>query len=192
MSIVRSFIFAAALPLAAGPAFADPVPPSKQTLNQLYVTAVEADDMLQDPAVILVDIRSRAEVAFVGLPVRADKHIPFMVMADMAPFDDAAGTYPLERNPDFARDFVFFMRDRKAGSDTKVILMCRSGGRSAKAANLLARMGYTQVYSMIDGFEGDKAHDGLHAGQRVVNGWKNAGLDWTYTVSAAQAYDAGY
>ena len=42
---------------------------------------------------------------------------------------------------------------------------------------------------MSDGFEGDKAKEGDMAGQRVVNGWRNAGLGWSYKISSAQAYD---
>lgn len=192
MRVVRSLIAFAFLWQACQAVAADSVSPGKKTLLGLYVTAEEAGRMLENEDVILVDIRSRAEVAFLGLPERVDKHIPFMEMAELAPFDDGSGTYPLERNPDFARDFVFFLRDRGAGGSTKVILMCRSGSRSAKAADVLARMGYEAVYSMVDGFEGDRAVEGAQAGQRVVNGWKNAGLKWTYRISAAQAYDAGY
>ena len=58
--------------------------------------------------------------------------------------------------------------------------MCRSGSRSAKAANLLYQAGYKNVYSVIEGFEGDKSKIAETKGQRVVNGWKNAGLPWTY------------
>ena len=69
-----------------------------------------------------------------------------------------------------------------------VILMCRSGDRSSKATNLLAELGYTKVYTVIDGFEGDVAKDGPQAGQRVVNGWKNAGLPWTYKLDKDKLY----
>jgi rhodanese-related sulfurtransferase len=62
--------------------------------------------------------------------------------------------------------------------------MCRSGGRSAKAVDLLAAAGYTRVYNVIDGVEGDKVNDPASAyfGKRMVNGWKNRGLPWTYDV----------
>ncbi len=187
---MRSRVLSSLLPfvLSAGLAWADALPDKKRTLTGLYVTAAEAGEMLKEDTVLFVDIRSRAEVAFLGLPVRVDKHIPFMGMDEMTLYDDARGTYPMERNPDFARDFVFFMRDRAAGADTKVILMCRSGSRSAKAADLLARMGYVNVYTMVDGFEGDTST----GGRREVNGWKNAGLPWSYKVSAAQAYQGAY
>ena len=72
--------------------------------------------------------------------------------------------------------------------ETPIVIMCRSGSRSAKAANILYDLGYTNVYSVVDGFEGDKAADGPEKGHRTVNGWKNAGLAWTYAISAEQAY----
>ena len=59
--------------------------------------------------------------------------------------------------------------------------MCRSGGRSAIAANMLAQAGFRNVHNIIDGMEGDTVEDpasDLH-GQRLVNGWKNSGCPWT-------------
>ena len=64
--------------------------------------------------------------------------------------------------------------------------MCRSGDRSAAAANQLAEAGFTAVYSVVDGFEGDVAKDGPTAGLRTVNGWKNKGLPWGYKLEKAK------
>jgi rhodanese-related sulfurtransferase len=66
--------------------------------------------------------------------------------------------------------------------------MCRSGDRSAGAANLMIKAGYKNVYSIADGFEGDIAKDGAHKGERAVNGWKNAGLPWTYKMNKKVMY----
>lgn len=66
--------------------------------------------------------------------------------------------------------------------------MCRSGDRSAKAADLLAKSGYTNVWSAIEGFEGDKAKDGPNKGKLTVNGWKNANLPWTYELDKTKAF----
>lgn len=185
----QRFFVAIPFLVAATLAWGGDIPDSKQTKAGLYVTAAEAVDLLKDPDVLLVDIRSRAEVAFLGLPERADKHIPYMVMPMLASFDVEKGTYQLEINPDFPSQVEAFIQARGATRDTPVILMCRSGTRSAKAADLLTDMGFTQVYSMIDGFEGDTSKDGLHKGQRRVNGWRNAGLEWSYKIRADQAYD---
>ena len=65
--------------------------------------------------------------------------------------------------------------------------MCRSGDRSARAINmLLTDRGYTKVYSVVDGYEGDLSK----AGRRDVNGWKNAGLPWTYELDKAKVMPA--
>jgi rhodanese-related sulfurtransferase len=64
-------------------------------------------------------------------------------------------------------------------------VMCRSGGRSAIAVNLLAQAGFTQVFQILDGMEGDlvKDPDSVFAGQRMKNGWKNSGCPWTYSLT---------
>jgi rhodanese-related sulfurtransferase len=72
--------------------------------------------------------------------------------------------------------------------ESTVVVMCRSGSRSAKAANLLAQAGYKNVYTVTDGFEGDTAKEGAHKGERVVNGWKNSGLPWSYKLNKEKMY----
>jgi rhodanese-related sulfurtransferase len=77
------------------------------------------------------------------------------------------------------------LAERKSiGKGDVVVLICRSGDRSARAANLLADLGYTRVFSVFDGFEGDLSKEG----RRTVNGWRNAGLPWTYRLTREQAY----
>lgn len=169
---------------------ANDIPKNKQTKLGLYLTAAEAGDMLANEDVLFVDIRSRAEVAFLGLPKQVDVHIPYMVMPMMAAFNEEKGVYDLELNPDFPVDFKSYAEAHGVSSDSRIILMCRSGSRSARAADLLADMGYTQVYSLIDGYEGDKAQDGPGKGQRLVNGWRNAGLEWSYKQTPQQVYPA--
>ncbi|PHP64639.1 sulfurtransferase [Zhengella mangrovi] len=169
---------------------AQDIPKGKATKLGLYVTAAEAAKLLQNKHTLFVDIRSRAEVAFLGLPKRADVHIPYMVMPMMASFNAERGTYDLEMNPEFPNDFKSYAAAHGVSADTPIILMCRSGSRSARAANLLADLGFTQVYSLVDGYEGDTAKDGPRKGERVVNGWRNAGLEWSYKLAATQVYPA--
>jgi rhodanese-related sulfurtransferase len=68
--------------------------------------------------------------------------------------------------------------------------MCRSGGRSAYAVNLLAKTGFKNVYSIVDGFEGDKLdiEGSYYKGKRLVNGWKNSGAPWTYQLDSELLY----
>lgn len=167
---------------------ADGLPKSKQTKLGLYVNAEEAAQMGKDQEVLFIDVRSRAEVAFLGLPTAVDVHMPYMVMPMMASFNTEKGTYDLELNPDFLSNFKDYAAENGVSPDTPIILMCRSGSRSARAADLLADIGYTQVYSLVDGYEGDKAKEGPHKGQRMVNGWRNAGLQWSYKETPEQVY----
>jgi len=178
------------LALGVVAALAQDVPEPKRTKLGLYLTASQAADMLAEPGAVLVDLRSRGEVAFLGLPERADVHIPYMVMPMMAEYSAASGGYGLEINPDFPGDFRDWAEANGVGPDTRIVLMCRSGNRSARAADLLSEMGYRNVYSMIDGYEGDKAREGPGKGRRIVNGWCNAGLGWSYTIRPDQAYPA--
>jgi rhodanese-related sulfurtransferase len=174
--------------VVATTAAATDVPESKRTKAGLYVTAAEAADMLNDPSVVFIDVRSRAEVSFLGLPSRVNVHIPYMVMPMVASYDPDRKGYELEMNPDFPMVFRDYAEERGLAADTPIILICRSGSRSARAADLLNDMGFHNVYSVIDGFEGDKAKDGPGKGKRVMNGWRNAGLDWDYAITPEQSY----
>ncbi|WP_137703336.1 rhodanese-like domain-containing protein [Marimonas lutisalis] len=187
---MKSVIALVAASFMATAAFADEIPEKKRTTAGLYVTSADVGGMLENPEVRLIDIRSRAEVSFLGLPVRANKHIPYMVMPMIPEFDAAKGTYKLELNPNFPSDFESYAQATGILPETPIILMCRSGSRSARAADLLYKMGYRNVYSLVDGYEGDKVKDGPHKGERVMNGWRNAGLAWSYMISDAQAYDS--
>lgn len=164
------------------------LPAKKQTLNGLYMTAAEAADMLQDDNVLFVDVRSRPELAFTGVAERVDVHIPLMVMPEKAVYSPQKGGYRMRFNPDFVLAFETYLMENGYDETVPIVLICRSGARSAKAANILREMGYANVWSVTDGFEGDKAKDGPGKGQRVLNGWKNAGLAWSYAIRSDQAY----
>lgn len=74
-----------------------------------------------------------------------------------------------------------------------IFAMCRSGGRSAQTVDMLAEAGFSAVYNIIDGFEGDKVDDAgsYYDGKRMRNGWKNSGAPWTYGLNADQVYREG-
>ena len=128
----------------------------KQTRLGLYVTAAEAAQLLKaHPDILLLDVRTRAEMMFVGMPTVAAKNIPFVDFGSYA-YDEKKKTYKLDANPAFASEVEKLVAAKGGSKSTTLILMCRSGTRSAKAANELAKLGYANVYTMVDGFEGDK------------------------------------
>ena len=173
--------------VCASAAHAGEVPEKKRTESGLYVTAAEAARLhARQSDAILIDIRSRADVAFVGIAEGVDKHIPYMVVDEFWEFDEDRGTYKLVVNPDFQEAVETYLQSREVAPDAPIMLICRSGNRSARAANLMNRMGYRNVYSVIDGFEGDKGPEGV----RNVNGWKNEGLPWSYRIMPDISYES--
>ena len=88
--------------------------------------------------------------------------------------------FPMQLVPDFVARV-----SAVAKPDDPIMLTCRSGGRSALAVNLLARAGFTNAYTIVDGMEGDpvKDPDSVFFGQRLKNGWKNSGCPWTYELT---------
>ena len=82
-----------------------------------------------------------------------------------------------EANPDFVAK-----TKEACGADDTILVMCATGGRGAMAVNALAQAGFTKVYNIINGFEGDRVDDpgSVYHGKHMRNGWKNAGLPWGY------------
>jgi rhodanese-related sulfurtransferase len=107
--------------------------------------------------VVLVDVRTAEERKFVGY-VPDTVHVPW-----------ATGT-SLTRNPRFVREL-----EAKTGKHAVILLLCRSGNRSAQAAQAASAAGFTSVFNVLEGFEGD-LDDGQHRG--TLNGWRFHGLPW--------------
>lgn len=106
---------------------------------------------------VLVDVRSAEERKFVG-------HVPGSVHVAWA-----TGT-SLTRNPRFVREL-----EAKVGKTQTVLLLCRSGKRSALAAEAAAKAGLHNVFNVLEGFEGEINTQQ----QRGSNdGWRFRGLPW--------------
>src|SRR5690625_755535 len=162
-------------------AFADEVPESKQTEAGLYLSPQQAWEQISErpDETLFIDVRTRAESMYVWMPTVADALVPFVDHDPFWAWDDERNTYKLEPVQDFVDEVNRRLAAKKLDKDAPVILICRSGGRSAMAADRLSEAGFTQVYTIPEGFEGDKSKAGADKGQRTVNGWKNADLPWT-------------
>jgi rhodanese-related sulfurtransferase len=155
------------------------IPKGKQTALGLYVTAREAYEKwkAEPEKVKIIDVRTPEEYLFVGHPTMGWK-IP--VAVQVYEWDAEKKKFPMKPLPDFVSRV-----QTVAKPDDTLLVMCRSGGRSAIAANLLAKAGFKQVYNIIDGMEGDVIEDPacVFVGQRLKNGWKNSGCPWTYKLT---------
>ncbi len=155
----------------------------------LYLEAREVPEFIRKhtPKVLFVDVRTPEEQLFVGVPAGIDGTTPFGIM-NYGKWDEEKKTYLRYPNPDFLGQFEMWVMDKGIEKTDPIVLICRSGDRSALSADLLARHGYTNVWSVVDGFEGDIAKAGPKQGQRAVNGWKNEGLPWSYNLDRAKAF----
>jgi rhodanese-related sulfurtransferase len=121
------------------------------------VAPTDAWALVQSGGAVLVDVRTAEERKFVG-------HVPGSVHVAWA-----TGT-SLTRNPRFAREL-----ESKAAKDQAVLLLCRSGKRSALAAEVAAKAGFTRVFNVLEGFEGE-LDQAQHRGS--ADGWRFHGLPW--------------
>ena len=122
------------------------------------LTPKEAHELLTlSPNAKLIDTRTKAELEFVG-------RIPGAVEIELLLY------------PGNAMNALFtHMVQRAMPSDTPVLFICRSGGRSNMAATALAAAGFTQCYNILEGFEGDKD---ANSQRNRTGGWRAAGLPW--------------
>ncbi len=109
------------------------------------------------PGARLIDIRTRAELDWVG-------RIPGALELEWQ-------SYPSNQfNPNF-------LSQLKQAVDPEALLLfiCRSGKRSSLAARVATEAGLRDCYNVLEGFEGDKDANG-HRG--TMGGWRLAGLPW--------------
>jgi rhodanese-related sulfurtransferase len=127
------------------------------------------EHLKSSPNALMVDVRTRAEWTFVGLP-------------DLSKLGKRIVTVEWQTFPENSVDPAFTQRLKAAlagvGADTEtpMFFICRSGGRSRMAAEAMAALGYQHCHNVADGFEGPLDGD-RHRGR--VGGWKAAGLAWT-------------
>ena len=74
--------------------------------------------------------------------------------------------------------------ERHFEKDAKLILGCKIGGRSGRACELLAGMGYSKLVNMDGGFSG--RYD--EAGELLVEGWAGRGLPVTTTPESGRTW----
>ncbi|SAK79654.1 rhodanese domain-containing protein [Caballeronia catudaia] len=122
----------------------------------------EAFELLQlDPRVRLIDVRTRAELDWVGRPAI-----------------DGAQYAHIEwiRYPGSVPNAEFIEQLRQVATpDTPVVFLCRSAARSKLAAVAAQKEGYAHAYDLLEGFEGDKDGQGH---RKTVAGWCFRKLPW--------------
>ena len=132
------------------------------------VSPQEAHDLLKKDGYVYVDVRSIPEFE-AGHPEGAF-NVPLNHM----------GPGGMTPNPEFLE-----VMQRAFPRDARLVIGCKAGGRSARAASLLESAGYTQIADQRAGYEG--AHD--PATGRVEPGWRPAGLPVTRDAAPGRDYE---
>lgn len=118
----------------------------------------EAYEILQAaPGAKLVDVRTRAELDWVG-------RVPDAIEVEWV-------TYPgMKPNPHFIAQL-----EQQVDKEALVLFICRSGARSNAAATAATQAGYADCYNVLEGFEGEKDAD---EHRNTIGGWRASGLPW--------------
>lgn len=112
-----------------------------------------------DPRALFIDCRSEMEYRFVGHPSGA-RHVSW----NDGPSWDV--------NPNFVGDVRMLADD---ALDRPVGVICRTGERAVEAGKALEAAGFSRVFTVLHGFEGDLGENHQRGG---VNGWRFDGLPW--------------
>jgi len=90
-----------------------------------------------------------------------------------------AGGAGMVPNPEFLE-----VMQRCFGKNEKLVMGCRSGQRSLRAAEMLVQAGYTDVANLFTGWEGSRDAFG-----RMTPGWRAEGLPVELGKPAGQCYE---
>jgi len=113
---------------------------------------------------VLIDVRTRAEWNYVGLPELATiGKKPALLEWQVFP--------TMQQNP----EFVSVLGNAIADKETPLLFLCRSGARSAAAARAMSAAGYSTCFNVAEGFEGPLDAQGQRGS---AAGWKATGLPW--------------
>ena len=157
----------------------------------LYLNANEAYEMyMADPiGILFLDVRNQPEIHYIGMADQIDANIPYMFDSlEWKEKKNGTGTFRKKRNPNFEAAVLKALASKQLDKTSPIIIMCTSGSRAPKAARALHKAGFEKVYTQVEGFEGIKAKEGENKGKRLVNGWKNRGLPWSYTLQTSKMY----
>lgn len=141
-------------------------------MDPVHIQAVSVEDawtrLKSDAGSVLIDVRTIAEWAYVGLPdLSSIGKRPVLVEWQGFPDD--------RLNSAFVDRVAEALAPIGASKDSELFFICRSGARSLKAAQAMAAAGYSRCRNVTDGFEGPLDQN-RHRGR--LGGWKAKGLPW--------------
>lgn len=147
-------------------------------MSLAYAGVIEADTaynlLNSDSSSCIIDVRTKAEITFVGAPKLADaQHRYCLIEWQLFP--------TMQKNDKFIEQLNVQLtewekQDGIPNQDRPLLFLCRSGVRSEYAAEVATQMGCTKCYNIVGGFEGDVDINGHRA---KVSGWQFLDLPWS-------------
>ncbi len=123
------------------------------------VTPNEASELCLQNQAVLIDVRTIAEITYVGRVPWGD-HIEWLM-------------YPaMDTNSKFVDEL-----QQSVSKDKPLLFLCRSGVRSHYAACVASQAGY-ESYNILEGFEGQIDKEGH---RNKIDGWRFRDLPWIQT-----------
>jgi rhodanese-related sulfurtransferase len=122
----------------------------------------EAYRLLQaDPSARLVDVRTKAELDWVGGPALPAEQL---VHVEWSGYPGGA------QNPAFVEQLA-----AQVAQDAPLLFLCRSAARSKHAARTATQAGFKIAIDVLEGFEGKPDAEGH---RNTVEGWRFRKLPW--------------
>ena len=149
------------------------VPVDKRTTLGLYFSSTEASSFMDSNGkyALFIDVRDPHELQTTGMADTVDYNIPFDFI-NTRKWDEKKSRFLFETNPGFAKEVAAKFKAKGLKGLDGIVLICASGTRAASAVDVLARAGFKNVYTVVDGY----------------NGWQDNNLKSSHKLDRAKMY----
>lgn len=151
------------------------VPKDKRTSLGQYYSSTEAAAFMKDNSkyALFLDVRDPHELQTTGMAKAVDYNVPYDFI-NIQKWDSRKSRFQFEMNPDFVKDTRDRFEAKGLSGFDAIIVICASGKRAAKAVDTLAKAGFRNVHTVVDGY----------------NGWKYNDLEWSRKLDRSRMYGA--
>jgi len=132
-----------------------------------------ANLLIVSPEILFIDVRDPVEILLGGHPELIDAVVPVRLQSNV--FNEDLLEWELKDNPDFLKYMDAALTEFGKTKGDMIVLTCGSGWRSAFAAGKLYDAGYTDVWHITDGYDGEEK-----PGLNSANAWHLQGFPWSY------------
>lgn len=175
-AILKSMLLLTGLGLLASQAHAldaASVPEDKRTTLGLYYDSSEAASFMESNGkyALFIDVRDPHELQTGGMADTVDYNIPYSFI-NTSKWDEQKSRFQFELNPNFVKDVNARYKAKGLKGLDAIVVICAAGSRAAKAVDALAKAGYKNVHTVVDGYDG----------------WQANGLKWNAKLDRKKMY----